>query len=198
MSGIRFTERMWKSASVNRDERGMWAGRSFSQKAVRIGRVRPSFPSYAAGLEDVVIETSDRGQSPNGRSWWSQSTHHPSITVPNPARARGCDLYVFHLRITYPCRSTRSHSPLLSALLHTIRPFSARTPCRSCSTPFRSISFSKPRRPVVSRLAASIIIRISRHSWSFGCFTHSTYKYLPQLTYFVAISWNVHVTYMYK
>jgi len=143
---------MWKSVSVNRDERGMRAERSFSQKAVRlhsrIGQVRPSFPSYAAGLEDVVIETSDRGQSPNGRSWWSQSTHHPSITVPNPAR--GCDLYVFHLRIIYPCRSTRSHPPLLSALLHTIRPFSARTPRRSCSTPFRSISFSKPRRAAPS------------------------------------------------
>jgi len=106
--------------------------------------------------------------------------HPPSITVPNPAR--GCDLYVFHLRITYPCRSARSHPALLSALLHTVRPFPAHS-----TAPFRSISFPKPRRPVVSRLTASIIIQISRHGVSVASRHVHTNIFLslmhPQLSY---------------
>lgn len=148
-------------------------------------------PSYAAGLEDVVIETPDRGQSPNGRSRWSQSTHHPSITVPN--LARGCDLYVFHLRITYPCRAR--HEVIRLSFLRFYIPF-ARSPLalrlRSARSRFRS-----PRRPVVSQRAASIIIRISRHSRSFGRMARTSVS-LPLMQIrnqrcLVAISRNVYV-----
>lgn len=162
----------------------MRAGWSFSLKAVRIrGESTTLVPSYAAGLEDVVIETPDRGQSPNGRSRWSQSTHHPSITVPNPAR--GCDLYVFHLRITYPCRTKSSASPFCAFTYHPLAPRlrSARSRFRSLVVP---LCTGSPRRSLfefrntVGVSVASRHIQMSFSRW-----------YIPQPIYLVAISRNM-------
>lgn len=76
-------------------------------------------PSRAAGLEDVVIETPDRGQSPNGRS---REANPPTIHRSQSPIRRERDLYVFHLRITCSCRSARSHLPFCAFTYQPLRP----------------------------------------------------------------------------
>lgn len=170
----------------------MRAGWSFSQKAVRIrGESTTLVPSYAAGLEDVVIETPDRGQSPNGRSRWSQSTHHPSITVPNPAR--GCDLYVFHLRITYPCRAR--HEVIRLSFLRFYIP-SARSPLAPrLHVPLDLVFEASSSRCVPARRVDHYSNFETRSEFRSP---HGTYKclppvdtYIPQPIYLVAISRNI-------
>lgn len=112
------------------------------RKAMRIRGERTTLvPSYAAGLEDVVIETPDRGQSPNGRFRWNQSTHHPSITVPNPARSIRIP---FANNLLVPFGTKSSASPFCAFTYPVLRLRSAR--CRFRSRLVVPLCVGSPRR----------------------------------------------------